>query len=70
MLMFFLKNFSKLFAFVIREQDSPCLKFKICPYLHGFPKFKSIIINVVNYVDFISALFGSQRQADAICFDL
>jgi hypothetical protein len=40
------------------------------PYLHGFNKSKSGITSMWTYVDFISNLVDSQRQVDAICFDL
>jgi hypothetical protein len=63
-------NFSKLFEFVIRDYISHYLKSKISPYHHGFTKVKSASTNLVAYVDFIAPLVGSQRQADAIYFDL
>jgi hypothetical protein len=40
------------------------------PYQHGFSKSKSTTTNLVTFVDFISPLVGSQRQADATYFDL
>jgi hypothetical protein len=43
---------------------------KISPYQHGFSKTKSTSTNLVTYVDFIYPTVGSQRQADAIYFDL
>jgi hypothetical protein len=63
-------NFSKLFELVIHDHISHYLKSKISPHQHGFTKAKSTSTNLVTYVDFIAPLAGSQRQADAIYFDL
>jgi hypothetical protein len=65
---FLLNNFSKISEFVIHDHVFHYLKFKISPYQHGFSKTKSTSTNL--YVDFISPLVGSQRQVDAIYFDL
>jgi hypothetical protein len=63
-------NFSKLFELIIYYHISHYLKSKISPYQHGFTKAKFTSTNLVAYVDFIASLVGSQRQADAIYFDL
>jgi hypothetical protein len=65
-----LNNFSKLFEFVIHDHASHYLKSKFNPCQHGFTKFKSTTTNLVSYLDFITPLVGSQRQVDAIYFDL
>ncbi|PNF20040.1 hypothetical protein B7P43_G05817 [Cryptotermes secundus] len=65
-----LSNFSKIFEFIVHEHVSHYLKSKISPYQHGFSKTKSTSTNLVTYIDFISPIVGSQRQADAIYFDL
>jgi hypothetical protein len=67
---YLLNNISKLFEFVIHDHVSHNLKFKISPYKHGFSESKSATTNLVTYVDFISPLVGSQRQADTVHFDL
>jgi hypothetical protein len=41
---------------------------KLNPCQHGFTKSKTM--NLVTYLDFITTLVGSQRQADAIYLDL
>jgi hypothetical protein len=46
------------------------LKSRISPYQHGFSKTKSACTNLVSFVDFITPLVCSQRQVDAIYFDL
>jgi hypothetical protein len=66
----FLSSFSKIFEFVIHDHVSHYLKYKISPYQHGFSKTKFISTKLVTYVEFFSALVGSQGQADAIYFDL
>jgi hypothetical protein len=38
--------------------------------IYGFCKTRSAITNLITYVDFISPLVGSQRQSDAIYFDV
>jgi hypothetical protein len=65
-----LSNFSKIFEFVIHDHVPYYLKSNISPHKHGFSKTKYTSTNLVTYVDFISPLVGSQRQADAIYFDL
>jgi hypothetical protein len=65
-----LNNFSKLFEFVIHDRVLHYLKFKLSPHQHGFSKSKSTNTNLVTYLDFISPLVCSQRQVDAIYFDL
>jgi hypothetical protein len=56
-------NFSKLFNFVINDHVSHYL-------LTCFTKPKSITTNFVTYLEFVTALVGSQLQADTIYFDL
>jgi hypothetical protein len=63
-------NFSKIFEMIIHDHVSHYLKSKITPYQHGFSKTKSTCTNLVTFVDFIFPLVCSQRQADAIYFDL
>jgi hypothetical protein len=46
------------------------LKSKIRPNHHSFSRAKSACTNLVSFVDFITPLVCSQRQADAIYFDL
>ncbi|PNF43033.1 hypothetical protein B7P43_G08782 [Cryptotermes secundus] len=65
-----LNNFSKLFEYVIHHHVSHDLKLKLNPCQHGFTKCKSTTTNLVTYLDFITPLVGSQRQVDAIYFDL
>jgi hypothetical protein len=65
-----LKKFSKLFESVIHDHVSHYLKFKLNPCQHGFTKSKSTTTNLVTYLAFITPLVGSQRQADAVYFDL
>jgi hypothetical protein len=65
-----LSNFSKIFEFVIHDHVSHYLKSKSSPHQHGFSKTRSTSTNLVTYVDFISPVVDSQRQADAIYFDL
>jgi hypothetical protein len=65
-----LNHFSKILEFVIHNRVSHYLKFKISPHQQGFSKTKSTTTNLVTYLDYISPLVGSQRQADAIYFDL
>jgi hypothetical protein len=55
---------------VIHDHVSHYLKSKISPNQHGFSKIKSACTNLVSFVDFITPLVCSQRQADAIYFDL
>jgi hypothetical protein len=62
--------FFKLFYLVIHDHVSHYLKLKLSPSHHGFTKSKSIITNLVTYIDVITPLVGSQGQADAIYFDL
>jgi hypothetical protein len=59
-----LNNFSKLFEFFIHEHVSHYLKLKLNPCQHGFTKHKSTTTNL------ITPLVRSQRQVDAIYFDL
>jgi hypothetical protein len=61
---------NELFEFVIHDHVSHFLKFKISPYKHGLSRTKSTGTNLVTHADFISPLVGSQRQANAIYFDL
>jgi hypothetical protein len=65
-----LSDFFKIFEFVIHENVSHYLKSRISLYQHGFSKTKSTRINLINYVDLIFPLVGSQRKADVIYFDL
>jgi hypothetical protein len=65
-----LNIFSKLFEFVIHNHVSHYLNFEISPYQRCFSKSKSAVTNSVTYVDSVSPLVESQRQADAIYFDL
>jgi hypothetical protein len=65
-----LKNLFKLFEFIMRENVSHYLKFKLNPCQHGFPKWKSTTANWVTYLHFMTPLVDSQPQADAIHFDL
>jgi hypothetical protein len=46
------------------------LKLKLNLCRHGFTKPESTVTSLVTYLDFITPLVGSQRQADAIYFDL
>jgi hypothetical protein len=63
-------NFSKSFESVIHDHVSHYLKFKLNPCQHGFTKSKFTTTNLVTYLNFITPLVSSQRQADAIYFDL
>jgi hypothetical protein len=59
-----------LFEVVIQDHISHYLKFKLNSCQHGFTKSKSVITNLVTYLEFITPLVTSQAQADAIYFDL
>jgi hypothetical protein len=59
-----------IFEMVIHDHVSHYLKSKISPNQHGFAKSKSTSTNLVNFVDFVTPLVCSQRQADAVYFDL
>jgi hypothetical protein len=65
-----LNNFSKLFEFLVHDHASHYLKSIFNPCQHGFTKCKSTTTNLVSYLDYITPLVGSQRQVDAIYFDL
>jgi hypothetical protein len=55
---------------IIHDHVSHYLKSKINPYQHSFSKTKSASTNLITFVDFITPLICSQRQADVIYFDL
>jgi hypothetical protein len=55
---------------VFHDHISHYLKSKINLYQHGFSKTKSASTDLVTFVDFITPLVCSQRQFDAIYFDL
>jgi hypothetical protein len=63
-------HFSTLVEFLIYEQVSHYVKFKLNPCQHGFSKSKFTVTNLVTYLDIIVPLAGFQRQADYINFDL
>jgi hypothetical protein len=49
-------NFSKLFELIIHD--------------HAFIKYKHTVTNLITFLDFMTLLVRSQRQADAIYFDI
>jgi hypothetical protein len=64
-----LNNFSKVFEFVIHDQVSYFLKSKLNSSQHGFIKSKSIVTNLVTFLDFVTPIVCSQGQTDSLYFD-
>jgi hypothetical protein len=62
-----LSNFSELFEFIIHDHVSHYAKFN--PNQHGF-RTKSPLTNLVTFLDCVTSVVRSQRQADAVYFDL
>ena len=58
-----------MFEIIIHEHVSHYLKSKFNPCQHGFIKSKFTSTHLVAYLDFITPLFHSQDQVDAIYFD-
>jgi hypothetical protein len=59
-----LNNFSKLLEFIIHDHVLHYVKLN--PNQHGFTKSKSTVINLVTFLDFMTPVVHSQRQANAI----
>lgn len=57
-----LNNFSKVFVFIIYNQDSQFLKYKLSPSQHDCIKSKSTVTNLVTFVHFIIPSECSQGQ--------
>jgi hypothetical protein len=65
-----LNNFSKVFEFIVHDHLFYYLKSKLNPSQLGVLRSKSTINNLVSSLDYTSPLVCSQRQLDAIYFDL
>jgi hypothetical protein len=63
-----LNNFSKLLEFIIHDHVLHYVKLN--PNQHDFTKSKSTVTNLVTFLDFMTLVFRSQRQADAVYFNL
>jgi hypothetical protein len=63
-----LNNFSKLLEIIIH--DHVLLYVKLNPNQLGFTRSKSTVTNLVTFLDFVTPVVRSQRQADAVYFDL
>jgi hypothetical protein len=63
-----LNNFSKLPEFIIHDHASHCVILN--PNQNGFTKSKFTVTNLATFLDFMTPVDCSQRQADAVCFDL
>jgi hypothetical protein len=65
-----LNDFSEVFELIIHDHVSHYFKRKLNTCQHGFTKSKSAVTNSVTYLDFVTPLVCSERQVDAVYFDL
>jgi hypothetical protein len=65
-----LNNFSKVFELIIHGHLFHYFKNKLNPSQHGFYQSKSMCMNLVSYLDFITPLVCAQCQVDAVYFSL
>jgi hypothetical protein len=65
---FILNNFSKLLEFIIHDHVSHYVKLN--PNQHGLTTSKPTVTNLVTFLNFMTPVIRSQRQADAVYFDL
>ena len=65
-----LNGFSKLFEILVHEHLSFYFKEKLNSAQHGFIKSKSVVTNLVTYLNYVAPCVGSQGQCDSVYFDL
>jgi hypothetical protein len=65
-----LKNFSKVFEFVVNEHSMHYCKLKLNTCQHGLLKSKSTATNLVTYLGYISAFNNYQNRVHAFHFYL
>jgi hypothetical protein len=63
-----LNNFSKIFECIIHDHVSHYTK--LHPNQHGFSKSKSTVTSLITFLDLVTPAVRSQRQVDAVYFDL